>query len=142
MPEVYYLRSIFSLVVGLVGVFSGYSQWTQTSGPEGIFFPDSAHGTTVGSRGLIATSSDGGITWTRRTSPTSTIFFRAVAYVPGNPQFGTVVGDSGTVVRTTDAGLTWTMDNSGVNESLASVWMINATEAVMVGSFGTVFRRQ
>ncbi len=104
------------------------SQWTTSSGFQtgNSFF-------SVGHSGTILTSSDGGITWSSRTSGTTTTL-HDVTY--GNNTFVTV-GNSGTILTSSDNGTTWTSRISGTTNTLYRVIYGNST-FVTVGDTGTI----
>ena len=97
--------------------------WTRHQAAEAgvtlrqISFPDAAHGWAVGSRrveptpytvaryGYIATTQDGGLTWTEQTSPV-TNELNAVEFADST--HGVAVGTAGTIIVTSDGGTTWT----------------------------------
>jgi photosystem II stability/assembly factor-like uncharacterized protein len=129
--------------------FNGGQTWTnrynRASGEffQAISFADMLTGLAVGTPGIgeIVKTVDGGLTWSPQSSGTTEIL-RGVSVFSGDPQIGIAVGDNGTVFRTTDGGLNWTQENSGVSENLRAVCIIDANVAIIVGSFGTVFRRE
>ena len=85
------------------------------SGPQSIAFRDTQHGVVLGGGNaakpgdtLIATTSDGGKTWTTRTSPALGTGVWGGVYVPGTAKPTVVaVGPTGSVYST-DEGATWT----------------------------------
>lgn len=91
----------------------------------------------VGTLGMIAASSDGGRTWTRRTS-SATLRLSAVDVLPTGE--GWIVGRDGVILRTTDGGVTWADQASGVTALLYDVAAFDANVAVAVGAAGTVLR--
>jgi photosystem II stability/assembly factor-like uncharacterized protein len=58
----------------------------------------------VGDGGSVATSADGGVTWTSRT-PGPQPVLRGIAFA--SPAIGAAVGDAGTILRTVDGGDSW-----------------------------------
>ena len=69
--------------------------------------------------GVIAVSSDGGVTWSRRDAGLEDLSVRALAVDPHDANFVVVGGLTG-VYRSTDSGATWTQISDQVNvESLA-----------------------
>ncbi len=91
----------------------------------------------VGTLGMIAASSDGGRTWTRRSS-SATLRLSAVDVLPTGE--GWIVGRDGVILRTTDGGVTWADQASGVTALLYDVTTLAADVAVAVGAAGTVLR--
>lgn len=76
----------------------------------GVAFGSAGFLCAVGTWGNIATSSDGGFTWTLQPAVTPQTL-RGVWFVSGTT--GWAVGDGATVLRTTDAGATWAVLNGG-----------------------------
>jgi photosystem II stability/assembly factor-like uncharacterized protein len=75
----------------------------------------------AGDHGTIVGSSNGGTTWTVRSSGTSNNFTSVVAIdIP--PHFW-ITGDSGTIVVSGDGGKTWKAEASRTNERLVSIWV-------------------
>ena len=69
-----------------------------------VSFPDAAHGWAVGPQGKILATSDGGITWTTQTAPTTMDFFGVSFFNASN---GWVVGQGSNIFHTTNGGATW-----------------------------------
>ena len=76
---------------------------------NGLYFADENSGWAVGDMGIIAHTSDGGVTWTAQKSHTE-IFLRSVYFVDNKR--GWIVGDSGLILRTEDGGKTWSPQKS------------------------------
>src|SRR5690606_29802324 len=98
----------------------GGQTWTpQSAGTTVNFrdaiFLDEQHGWLVGLESTIASTSDGGVTWTLYDNPETGArnLFRGVDFIDAST--GWVVGDNGTVLHTTDGGATWTRQESGSN---------------------------
>jgi photosystem II stability/assembly factor-like uncharacterized protein len=87
--------------------------------------------------GKIATTKDGGVTWSGATAPTDKAL-TAVA-CPG-VLVCFAVGDYGTVLKSIDAGLTWTSQPSDTKSFLNGISCPDASTCVAVGSFGAVLR--
>jgi photosystem II stability/assembly factor-like uncharacterized protein len=78
----------------------------------------------VGAGGVIVASSDGGATWTARTSGTAQDL-HAVAFADAT--HGWAVGAGGTILATTDGGATWAPQTSGTGSDLTGVAFADAT---------------
>lgn len=86
----------------------------------------------VGSNGAVTTSPDG-ITWTAKTTPTTSVWWQGAAW--GNGLF-VIVGDRG-IIATSQDGIEWTCRNSGTTCTLNRiVW--TGGKFLAVGSMGTV----
>jgi len=62
----------------------------------------------VGQAGLIYTSSDGGVVWTRRDDGSDPSSLYEVAYAADDPSKVSAAGSSGTFLTSADGGATWT----------------------------------
>jgi photosystem II stability/assembly factor-like uncharacterized protein len=85
----------------------------------------------------IRTTTDGGTTWTPRTSNTTEALFSVSA---GSPTALVAVGGNGISVRSTDAGATWTAVPTGVSVRLWGVDMVDDYTGWAVGDGGTILR--
>lgn len=98
-------------------------------------------GTLVGSSrngDVIATTADGGGTWTfvRTAGPTEA--FLGVAF--GDARHFWAVGTSGRIAASTDGGRTWAPQQSPTLQRLNGVWFIDADRGWAVGDGGTILR--
>jgi photosystem II stability/assembly factor-like uncharacterized protein/uncharacterized caspase-like protein len=89
----------------------------------------------VAFHGTILHTHDGGATWERQNSGTSTDL-SSISFV--TPQSGWAVGDSGTVLHTDDGGVTWKQQNSGTTYILYSVAFATPKSGWAVGQNGTI----
>ncbi len=89
----------------------------------------------VGSRGLLARSTDGGTQWSPGQSHTSENL--EAASCPSATHC-LAVGPAGTVIGTTDGGQTWQPDFPPTGETLLGVSCSNTDDCVAVGSGGTI----
>jgi hypothetical protein len=78
-------------------------------------------------------TSPDGITWTRRSSPT-TPYLNSVA---GNGERSVIAADNGTILTSSD-GITWVSQSLGTSNGLSGV-ATNGHEFVIVGQNGTIF---
>lgn len=69
-----------------------------------IFFIDANTGWVAGNLGTIASTVDGGQTWTVQ-DPALTSTLRAISFI--DAQTGWIVGDQGIILHTGDGGMTW-----------------------------------
>jgi photosystem II stability/assembly factor-like uncharacterized protein len=121
----------------------GDGLWTRIwSGGKGEFltavqFVDGTAGWSVGGRGLIMHTIDGGQVWAKQNSLTQ-VNLESVAFA--DSRSGYVVGEDGTLLHTTDGGSTWEKQDSGTKEYLKKVVATSPNEAWAVGMAGTVLK--
>jgi photosystem II stability/assembly factor-like uncharacterized protein len=85
----------------------------------------------------IVTTTDGGATWTKRTSNSGTNnYLHAVSCVPGTTTCW-AVGRGGSIVTSTDL-VTWTKVTSGTTSALNSIACLGASFCIASGQNGTV----
>ena len=87
--------------------------------------------------GMIARTTDGGESWTRRDSGTGR-FLWDVAFV--DAQEGWAVGSFGTILYSDDGGATWEPQYSGTEQILQSMVFIDSTLGWAVGEGGVILR--
>jgi photosystem II stability/assembly factor-like uncharacterized protein len=98
----------------------------------------------AGSKGLLMTSLDGGVTWSRDTvaeSPGSRLKQDLDIYcvrLDPHGRKGWIVGEAGLVMRTVDGGLSWVRQASPVGERLFKVALSTADSACAVGVNGNL----
>jgi photosystem II stability/assembly factor-like uncharacterized protein len=109
---------------------------------EAIAFTDAQTGWAVGAAGMIANTTDGGVTWTAQTSGVD-VRLHGVCFVDAS--VGYAVGEYGTIIVTEDGGATWTAQVSGWvpdptveddNLVLNDVDFVSATEGWIVSADG------
>src|SRR5206468_7044761 len=86
--------------------------------------------------GTILRTSNGGITWTTQTTP-STRYLNGVYFL--NADSGWAVGEFGTIIRTTNGGTNWTLSTYG-NRILSDVYFTDASYGTIVGANGYIVR--
>ncbi|HET6402685.1 MAG TPA: T9SS type A sorting domain-containing protein [Candidatus Kapabacteria bacterium] len=84
-----------------------------------VTFPDSYHGTAVGTGGFIFHTTDAGLTWQRQYPPYLGNY-GAVAFADSN--LGYACGTQGVIIKTTNAGLSWVQLFPGLDSVQASVY--------------------
>jgi len=136
----------------------GGTSWTpQASGiPVGptillsIHFADANNGIIVGGIGnpsftpnpVILKTTNGGATWLRITSPTTTSVFSQVKFSNANTGYivgGTLSNNSGTLLKTTDGGTSWSQIPLSTYR-LTGIDIINQNLAFAVGLNGAVLK--
>lgn len=95
----------------------------------------------VGERGIILVSKDGGTIWHQASVPTSA-HLNAVYFL--NNQIGWVVGEDQIILKTVDGGLTWSYlfdaRNAKLKGPLLDVRFKNENEGFAIGVFNTLLR--
>ncbi len=123
--------------------YEGANWVEQSFGTETVAFFDVSFsntniGVAVGAGGRIRGTTNGGSTWSARTSGVLTDL-KGVSLAPGTNS-GWAVGSSNTILRTTDGGAAWTSQPSPVASAFEDVFAIDAATAVIVGSGGHLLR--
>ncbi len=136
----------------------GGATWTPSRIPKDVLLPESAldtgvepgdvnlyaisygdpdHAWVAGEFGIVAATSDGGLTWRQQmTSVESTLF--GIRF--SDPQHGIAVGLDSVILRTEDGGVTWTQVPSPVTgRSLFDVFL-RGQQGWIVGDQGTVLK--
>lgn len=90
----------------------------------------------VGEGGAIATSGDGGATWTRIASPTKEDLY-AITFRGAR---GAAVGAHGAVIVTADGGTTWTDRSTGTDGFIGAARFVDDVTLVVGGEKGTILR--
>jgi photosystem II stability/assembly factor-like uncharacterized protein len=115
---------------------------TDSTAYEALDFIDAMTGWVVGDGGMIAKTTDGGVTWTPQSSGVD-VRLHGVCFVDAN--LGWAAGEYGTIVTTQDGGATWTPQVSGWipdpaveddNMVLNDVDFVSATEGWIVQDIG------
>lgn len=92
-------------------------------------------GWAVGTHGTIASSTDGGATWTAQAAPTTDDLYCVAAAAPRRAW---AVGPDGLILRTGDGGATWAVVPSGTTLDLLGVSAVSAREGWAVGERGAM----
>ena len=93
----------------------------------------------VGDSGTILRSRDGGVTWTKTATNTSSDLYGVAFSSDGSK--GMIVGSNGTILGTSDHGGTWIQHDSNTSEHLYSVTLAqDGRSGWAVGSNGTLLR--
>jgi len=112
--------TIFAVGLQIGRSFDAGAEWDTVAYPGtdeyngflAITFPDSRHGTAVGSSGWIIHTTDGGMTWQRQSS-TFSGNLGAVAFADSS--VGYACGSDGGIIKTTNGGLSWVRLLPGVD---------------------------
>ncbi|MBI2061545.1 MAG: hypothetical protein HYT87_17530 [Nitrospirae bacterium] len=107
----------------------------------GTHFVNNLTGYSVGDRGMILKTTDGGATWAVTCGASGTINRLYAVHFPVDATTGYAVGNTGTILKTTDSGAIWTAQTSGVTNNLYGVhFPVDATTGYAVGSSGTILK--
>lgn len=102
-----------------------------------IHFPTRNIGYSVGERGTIYKSADGGNTWALLSKGIYDDFFE-MAF--SSPTTIYLIGYDGKISKSTDAGKTWTYLNSGVSTWLRDIYFTSTTTGYVVGNSGVILK--
>ena len=89
-----------------------------TSSINGVSFPTATTGFACGDQGAIFTTSNGGTSWTRQTTPT-TYDLSSICFLDANTGFA--CGEAGTVLTTTNGGAAWNLVATQFNNDLTGI---------------------
>jgi photosystem II stability/assembly factor-like uncharacterized protein len=107
----------------------------QGNGVHGLAFPTRGDGWFVGDAGTIMRTADGGATWSRQRSGTTSAL-HGVAFVDANT--GYTVGAAGTVLRTANGGSAWARRTSHTTLDLTGVAFVDRRRGLVVGEQGLI----
>jgi hypothetical protein len=103
-----------------------------------ICFKDASNGLACGPDGAIYASTDGGVTWTKRTSPITYELY-SVDYISTGRALA--CGENGTILLSDDDGATWAALSSGVTDDLfCAHYDAAAAEAWVGGAEGLILK--
>lgn len=108
---------------------------TRTSGYTAMAFPTPLVGYAVGDKGMVAKTTDGGLTWSAQTSGIDTPIYD-VAFLDADR--GYAVGAEGVILATVNGGGDWTGQTSGTTDNLFTVDFTSDAEGWIVGKPGWV----
>ena len=110
-----------------------------------VAFQDANRGVAVGNGGVISTTTDGGKTWTARTSGTNVSLFAAEYWPAGTGGANCaaagciwVAGANGTLLLSNDGGVTWCVQPTGTTATIYGLVATDAEHLTLVGSGGTI----
>ncbi len=102
-------------------------------------FVDRQNGWSVGIKGTIIHSTDGGTTWSAQSSGTEKNLF-SVSFP--DLKNGWIVGEFGTIIHTGDGGATWQPQSQGMDKELNGVFFVDDRRGWLVGEFGTILHTE
>jgi photosystem II stability/assembly factor-like uncharacterized protein len=109
-----------------------------TASSQGFFairFADALHGVVVGPSGVAMATSDGGATWTPRSTG---VFGQMFSVAFADASTAVAVGEGGVVIRSTDAGQSWQPVTSPTVRNLNEVRFVTPLIGYAVGDEGTL----
>lgn len=109
------------------------------SGLKAIRFADANVGVAVGGSGLVLLTTNGGASWSARSSGVQSELNR-VWFIDSNTAIA--VGNGGTIVRSTDRGLTWKKIPAASGSNLFDVRFVSSKFGWAVGDQGAVLITQ
>lgn len=120
----------------------GCWQW-QNPLPQGnalytVYFADEQTGWTVGNKGTILKTADGGQTWATQVSGTGSHLIGVV--FAADKQTGWASGYDGVILKTVDGGETWIRQPSGTTKHLNYIWFVDQQTGWAVGENGTILK--
>ena len=142
--------AIFMVVVVVVGIYYFYQTTLKELASEkkqlvtredlgenfyGIDFTDAKNGWTVGERGAIFNTKDGGKNWEKQQSGVESIL---VAVDFFDPQTGWTVGRFGVILHTSDGGKQWQSQHSNTRVYLLDIHFVNSRQGWAVGERKTI----
>ena len=100
-----------------------------------ICFPSANIGYISGLNGLLAKTTDGGLTWVDLSISDSNYIY-GIDFL--NPNLGVILNSEKNILRTDDGGLNWTADSTGYHMSKCK--MIDHSTVVAVGANGVIIK--
>jgi len=89
----------------------------------------------VGENGLIAMSTDKGLTWNKSYFPSKVTLNDILFY---SHDIGFIVGNNGTILKTQDAGLSWEQMNSGTLQNINAIAAFDFNNIWIIGNSGLI----
>ena len=90
----------------------------------------------VGENGLIAQSTDKGLTWNKQYFSNRETLNDIIFY---NHEIGFIVGNNGTILRTQDAGLSWERMTSGTVQNINEIAVFDLNNIWAIGSTWNIY---
>lgn len=115
---------------------ASWSETTSLKGAQGLYLGAGTQIVAYGSDGLLATSGDGGKSWTPRVSKTSAAIWKVA---PQDGQTLWAVGSSGLVLRSADSGSSWVPMDLGTTTDLRDISFADARTGWIVGDRGLIY---
>lgn len=140
-----YLKFLsLTLVLLLIITFSAYSQqsgwiWNNPlphgNSLYGVDFINQQTGFAGGACGLIMKTTNSGLTWELKNTPTVNLI-NAVVFI--NDNTGLASGYNSVIIRTTDAGETWNLINENTGVAYFDMKFVNSTTGFICGLPGVI----
>lgn len=132
LRDVAAVNEVTSVAVGDNGIIVDVAEGAHLAD---IDFADNLHGWTVGVRGTIKHTSDGGMSWKEQESGTDSTLTGIKAVTSDSVW---AAGDAGKILHTSDSGTTWEMQDSPTENDLNAIYFIDNKTGWAVGEEGTV----
>jgi len=135
------MKNYLVLIFFLISHYSN-AQWIQTGNAffgtiRGMYFAGTDTGYAVGENGMIAKSTDGGLTWSIQNSGVS-VLLRSVFFLDANNGFA--CGASGLFLKTSNGGSTWSLIYSNSGQYFRAVDFPNSQIGFLAGRSGTILK--
>jgi photosystem II stability/assembly factor-like uncharacterized protein len=103
---------------------------------EDVYFANQSTGWLVGAGGMILKTENGGVSWQKKTTGTTTWLYGV--YFP-DAQIGWAVGEYGKIIKTTNGGNSWITQNS-IGGTFYDVYFVDTQTGWVVGENGTILK--
>ena len=128
----------------LIKTIDGGKNWTALAALEvlgvtfySVSFPTTATGWAVGTGGNIYKTINGGTSWIKQTSNTSSTL-QSVRFFDEN--HGIAVGNDGAIIKTVNGGSEWVRAKEISEQTLMSALILNESTTMAVGNTGSVIK--
>ena len=134
------LSADFDALISNAGKDFSALQWVPQEAPSdvtlyGVKFIDPDVGVIVGEKGLILSTSNGGVTWDRRDAHVNDSLYRVQLLDEGN---WWVVGENGCVLHTEDGGVSWEKIEAEIRGAAQGLHFVSAKVGWIVSSEGNI----
>jgi len=101
-----------------------------------ISFTDKNNGWAVGSNGIMVTTSNGGLSWTRKKGINDNLFFNKIQFSDAKNGFAFTYGSE--YLQTSDGGNTWIKKSIDLNTPISIYFLFGKNNIWSVGNEGTI----
>ena len=128
------MKKIVTLVV-LVANFYAYAQWyinnPTTANLYTVYFANANTGWIGGADGTIKKTTNGGISWTTQSIPSTTTTVFCIRFI--NETIGFLCTGNGRIYKTTNGGLDWVEKYYVASTPLLDIYFTDASNGIVVG---------
>ncbi len=147
--SIYFTTASNGVMVGTYNFFQGFATKTVSGGQywgtpvsfpsyiNKVEFPTSTTGYAVGNGGVIYKTTNGGTSWSLKTSGV-TVELKDLSFVSADT--GYVVGANGTILKTTNGGSSWQLQSPPASFDLNGVYAYDADTVWAVGDSSLVLK--